>query len=165
MLKLFLLFTTIPLLELWILFQISLRTGILPTIALVIVTGVVGASLARWQGVITLQKMSAELAQGRMPTDQLIDGALILVAGAVLLTPGIITDVFGFLLLIPPCRAVAKKLAVAYFKKHWRVVHFRQGSVVVDVQGGAVNPQPSHERMDHDTPSGKVIDVTPEQES
>lgn len=161
MLKLFLLFTTIPLLELWILFQISLRTGILPTIALVIVTGAVGASLARWQGLVTLRKMMTELAQGRMPTDQLIDGAMILVAGAVLLTPGVITDVFGFLLLILPCRAVAKKLAVAYFKKRWRVTRFTQGSVV-DIQIGPT----SGLRMDQQTgTSGTVIDVTPEKDS
>ncbi len=158
MFKLFLLFTTIPLIELWLLFRISQQTSIGATIALVLVTGAVGASLARWQGITTLRSMMAELSQGRMPKDQLIDGAMILVAGAVLLTPGIITDVFGFLLLIPPCRAVAKKLAVSYFKKRWRVVSFSQGSVF-EVEGGPVHREPP---SDHGQGSGQVIDVTPE---
>lgn len=115
-LRLVILFTVVPLLELWLLVQLSLHTGILTTIALVLVTGALGATLARQQGVETLRRIRSETTKGHLPTDELLDGVLILVAGAVLLTPGIITDAFGFLLLIPPFRSPVKRWLVKHFK-------------------------------------------------
>ncbi len=106
---LLLLFTVIPLVELYLLVQIMQRTSFSATIALVLLTGVVGASLARWQGFRTVRRIQDELAAGRMPTESLVDGLLILVAGAVLVTPGVLTDAVGFLLLIPACRTLVKR--------------------------------------------------------
>ena len=76
------------------------------TVALVIVTGILGASLARSQGVATLARFQTRMAAGELPHEDLLDGILILLAGAVLLTPGLITDTVGFLLLVPPVRRV-----------------------------------------------------------
>jgi len=99
--KLLLLFVLLPLLELAILVRLGGVLGFWPTIGIVVVTGGVGALLARSQGIRVLSGIRTELAVGRMPTDRLVDGLLILVGGAVLLTPGLLTDVLGLALLIP----------------------------------------------------------------
>ena len=112
-LRLLLLFTIVPLIELYLLIKIGGVIGVVPTIAIVIGTGVLGAWLARWQGLAVLRRISDEMAAGRLPTDALIDGLLILVAAAVLLTPGLLTDTLGFVLLVPPSRAFVRKVVAA----------------------------------------------------
>lgn len=109
---LILLFVGIPLVELFLLIRIAQVISPLPTLALVVVTGVVGASLARRQGMKTWARVQSDLSQGRMPTSEIVDALLIFIAGVVLITPGIITDVFGFCLLVPSIRA-SFKLRVA----------------------------------------------------
>ena len=109
MTRLLLLFTLVPLAELYLLFQITAWWDSPQyTFALIIITGVVGASLARWQGARTWFRLQQDLAAGRVPADALMDGVMIFVAGALLLTPGILTDVVGFGLLLPPIRALLK---------------------------------------------------------
>jgi len=110
--RLLLLFTVVPLVELGLLIQLGRVIGLGPTIAIVLLTGIAGASLARWQGLATLRRVQVEMAAGRVPADALVDGLLILVAGAVLLTPGLLTDTFGFFLLIPPTRAAVRRALV-----------------------------------------------------
>ena len=117
--QLFLLFTLIPLAELWLLLVLSRNVGLLPTLALVVFTGALGAWLARTQGLRAFAAVQAELNSGRMPTTSLLDGLMILVAGAVLLTPGLLTDVFGFLLLIPWTRGVLRKALTAELKRRF----------------------------------------------
>ncbi len=108
-LRLLLLFTTVPLIELVLLVEIGKRVGLAATIALVIVTGVLGAWLARREGLRTLARLQQELQEGRMPAEPLLDGLMIFVAGAVLLTPGLLTDLFGFSLLVPRARALVRR--------------------------------------------------------
>jgi len=107
--RLFLLFVGVPLLELFILVQVGKVVGVLPTIGLVVLTGVAGATLARLEGLRTLLKLRSELAGGRLPSGALFDGAAILFGGALLLTPGILTDFVGFSFLLPPTRKVLLK--------------------------------------------------------
>lgn len=102
--RLILLFTLVPFAELALLIWIGGRIGALATFALVVATGVLGASLARYQGLATWARFRRALEQGRLPGSELVEGLLILVAGAVLLTPGVLTDLAGFLLLTPPIR-------------------------------------------------------------
>ncbi|MCJ7755507.1 MAG: FxsA family protein, partial [Thermoanaerobaculales bacterium] len=116
-LRLLLLFTIVPLIELYLLIKIGGVIGVVPTIAIVIGTGVLGAWLARWQGLAVLRRISDEMAAGRLPTDALIDGLLILVAAAVLLTPGLLTDSLGFVLLVPASRALVRKVVAAAIAK------------------------------------------------
>lgn len=104
MLRLLLLFTTVPLVELALLLWIGARIGVLPTVVLILVTGVAGAALARHQGLAAWRRFQRALAEGRLPGREVVEGLLILVAGAVLLTPGVLTDAAGFLLLVPPAR-------------------------------------------------------------
>lgn len=111
---LILLFIALPVTEFALLIKLAESMGLLPTVALVLLTGVLGASLAKQQGVQTLTRIRSEMAGGKMPGDALFDGALILVAGAVLITPGVLTDAFGFCLLIPPLRAVVKRAIKAW---------------------------------------------------
>lgn len=104
LLRLLLLFTTIPLAELALLLWIGGRIGLLPTVVLILLTGALGAALARHQGLATWGRFQEALAAGRLPGRELLEGLLILVAGALLLTPGVLTDAAGFLLLVPPAR-------------------------------------------------------------
>ncbi len=107
--KLFLLFTLVPLTELYILLEIGSYLGAMNTILLIIFTGVLGAYLARLEGIRTIQQISKNLATGTMPAEELMDAVLIFGAGVVLVTPGIITDAAGFLLLIPYTRNIFKR--------------------------------------------------------
>ena len=114
---LFLLFTIVPLVELTILIRIGQATVWWVPIALVIFTGIAGAALARWQGFQVLERIQDDLRANRMPTDALVDGFLILLAGILLVTPGVLTDVAGCALLIPPIRALVKRGFLAWARR------------------------------------------------
>ncbi len=101
---LLLLFFTIPLLEIFVLLQVGSAIGVLPTIAMVVLTAVIGAGLIRAQGIATLGCVRQELERGELPAVGIIEAAMLLVAGALLLTPGFVTDAIGFLILVPPLR-------------------------------------------------------------
>ena len=104
MLKLLLAFTIIPIIEIYLLIEIGSIFGVLTAITLVILTGFLGAFMARMQGLQTLFRIQESLREGRMPSGELLDALLIVIAGLVLLTPGFLTDSAGFLLLIPTTR-------------------------------------------------------------
>ena len=106
--KLFLAFTIIPVSEIYILIAIGGQIGILPSIALVILTGIVGASLARSQGLQTLGRIRDSFQQGVVPGEELLNALLIAIAGIVLLTPGFLTDAAGLFLLIPATRTLCR---------------------------------------------------------
>ncbi len=114
--RLLLLFTIIPFIELIVLIEVGKRIGTLTTLGIIILTGILGASLARAQGVLIISKIRDELSMGKIPTDSLIDGLLILIGAAFLLTPGFITDISGFLLLFPASRAVLREPLRHYFR-------------------------------------------------
>jgi UPF0716 protein FxsA len=118
---LLLLFVMIPLVDLILLLQIGQVLHFWPTLALVILTGVVGAALARRQGMQTLARIQDELSNGRMPGRQLADGALIILAGALLLTPGFLTDLAGIALLIPPIRSLCRVGLSRWFSRRIKV--------------------------------------------
>ena len=108
-LKLFLAFTLIPVVELYLLIKVGSVIGALNTILLVILTGASGAYLARLQGLQTMFRVRTRLQQGEMPAEDLLDALIILAAGIVLLTPGFLTDIAGLLLLLPMSRRKFKK--------------------------------------------------------
>ena len=108
LLKLFLAFTLIPLVEIYLLIKLGQNFGAITSILLVIFTGILGAYLARMEGLRTLFRIQETLREGRMPGEELLDALLIAIAGLVLITPGFITDVAGFLLLFPFTRMLAK---------------------------------------------------------
>lgn len=115
--RLALLFILVPAVELALLAYIKDLTGSLAlTFLIVILTGVVGAWLARREGLRCWRSVQQEISQGRLPADSLLDGLLILVAGALLVTPGVLTDCVGFALLLPPLRRPIKGYLTRRFK-------------------------------------------------
>jgi len=104
LLKLFLAFTIIPFLEIYLLIEIGSYIGAINTLMIVVLTGFLGALLARYQGLKTMLKVRENLARGEMPAEHLLDALLIFLAGIVLLTPGFLTDLAGFTILIPTTR-------------------------------------------------------------
>lgn len=117
MLWLLLLFVALPALELALLIEVGSRIGTLATLAIIAVTGVVGAILARRQGLGVITRIQRETAEGRLPAGSLVDGAIILVAGALLVTPGILTDAFGFLCLVPAFRRLVKRALLSQLQR------------------------------------------------
>ena len=113
LLKLFLAFTIIPIIEIYLLIEIGSMFGALTAVTLVILTGFLGAFLARMQGLQILFRIQESLREGRMPSGELLDALLIVIAGLVLLTPGFLTDSVGFLLLIP-----ATRNSIKYWLRH-----------------------------------------------
>ncbi len=107
--RLFLLFTIVPLIELAILLKINSWLGFGATLLLVLGTGALGAVLAKYQGWVTWNRIRQDLSMGIVPSGRLIDGVLILIAGILLITPGLLTDICGFAFLIPPVRDRIKR--------------------------------------------------------
>ncbi len=122
-LRLLILLTVVPLVELTILLRLAERFHWGPTIVLVVVTGVVGAWLARREGIRALSRFQADLAAGVAPTTAVLDAALILVAGIVLITPGVLTDLCGFALLIAPIRTKIREALAAAFRRRVVMLH------------------------------------------
>lgn len=117
MVRLLLLFTLVPVLELYLLIQLGRATSPEAVIALVLLTGLLGAALAKHQGLGLLRRMQADLSEGRLPAEGLLDGLLILVGGAFLITPGVVTDALGFGMLVPWTRRWFKALAKAWLRR------------------------------------------------
>lgn len=106
----------IPALEIGVLLYSGKTIGVIPTILLIIATGIAGAYLAKQQGLETIRKAQQQISYGKMPGDALIDGICILVGGCLLLIPGFITDLIGFILLLPPTRIVVKPFIKRMFR-------------------------------------------------
>ncbi len=107
--KLFLAFTLVPFIEIYLLIKIGAQVGAFNTILIVILTGLLGASLARLEGIKTMTKLRDSLNRGDLPAEEMLDAMLIFVAGVVLLTPGFITDLAGLTLLVPQARFWLKR--------------------------------------------------------
>ncbi len=101
---LFLLFVAVPIIEIALFIQVGGAIGLWPTLAIVVLTAIAGTTLMRAQGLMTLNRLQTSMAEGRNPADPMAQGAMILVAGVLLLTPGFFTDAVGFALLLPPVR-------------------------------------------------------------
>jgi Protein affecting phage T7 exclusion by the F plasmid len=110
----FLFFLTVPFVEIYLLLQLGGIVGVIPTVLLVVFTAILGAWLLRRQGFATWQRFQANLAKGEIPAYEMIEGPILLVGGALLLTPGFFTDAMGFVCLIPQAR---RKLAQYVIEK------------------------------------------------
>ena len=106
--RLALLFVVVPLVELFLLIRLGQWVGLLPTLGIVVVTGFLGALLARREGWRAFRRFGAAVARGEVPTDAALDGVSVLIGGAFLPTPGVLTDLVGFGLLLPPVRSLFK---------------------------------------------------------
>jgi UPF0716 protein FxsA len=132
---LFILFLIIPLIEIAILIEIGRAFGAGYTIVLVIGTAALGAALFRQQGLSTLAKVQMSTQEGNLPATELIEGLMLLIAGALLLTPGFFTDVFGFLVLIPPLRnKIAQTLLINFLQSHIVNVRQKDSGRIIDAE-------------------------------
>ncbi|NQZ22057.1 MAG: FxsA family protein [Colwellia sp.] len=111
---LFILFIVVPIIEIMVLMNVGAWLGAWPTIAIVIITAWLGAKNVKQQGVATLNSVQAKMAKGEMPSDEIVAGLLLLVAGVLLVTPGFVTDFFGLSLLIPNVR----NMLIKYVQTH-----------------------------------------------
>ncbi|KAF3977161.1 MAG: FxsA family protein [Methylococcales symbiont of Iophon sp. n. MRB-2018] len=134
----FLSFLIVPFVEIYLLLQLGSIVGVFPTVLLVVFTAVLGAWLLRHQGFSTLQRFQANLAKGEIPAYEMIEGPILLVGGALLLTPGFVTDAMGFACLIPQAR---RRLARYVIEKQ-----------LINMQAGSPFQQPPQQ------PEGNVIE-------
>ena len=138
-----LLFIVVPIVEIYVIIQVGQAIGPWWTILLLIVDSIVGAMLMRSQGRSAWARFNEALAAGRIPARETLDGALVIFGGALLLTPGFVTDIFGVALLLPPSRAIVRGLLVRNFAARMFIaasdrVPPRRGRQTYDVDGTAV---------------------------
>ncbi len=114
--KLLALFLLVPIIELYVMVQIGKVIGLGITILIIFITAFIGAKLTKAQGIQAIKNGRSALMSGKLPHKEVIDGVLIIIAGAVLLTPGFLTDLLGFSLLIPNLRSSYRELLINYFK-------------------------------------------------
>jgi len=126
LLRLFLVFSIVPIIEIWLLIKAGRVIGPLPTVATLLIISMVGAWLARSQGFRTIVAIRDELESGRVPAAHILDGAFILAGGILLLTPGFFTDFIGLFFLIPFSRMALKR-----WLRTWLERRLLQGSIVI----------------------------------
>jgi len=154
--KLLMIFILIPLIELYFLLEISQFIGVFTTVMIIVFTGAAGVSIARRQGYQVVNNIRSNLNAGKMPTDDLISALLILIGGVTLLTPGFLTDITGFLLILPGSRdliaALVKKYFLKYVKENKVEVHY----------GSQFNQQNTSRGKEKDDYKDDFIDVEAE---
>ena len=137
LLALLALFIVVPLAELYVILRVGEAIGAIWTILLLAADSVLGSILLRTQGRSVWRRFNTALADGKMPHREVIDGVLVVFGGAFLITPGFITDVVGILLLVPPTRAVIRRLLVSRLGRRIAVNAATRGRMRYDVEGTA----------------------------
>jgi UPF0716 protein FxsA len=130
------LFIALPIAELYVIIKVGEAIGALPTIALLVLDSIIGAALLRHQGRAAWNRFNIALAENRVPAKETFDGAMVILGAALLLTPGFITDIFGFLLLIPPTRAFVRGAS------SWAVLRRFGFGTRIFIWGAANAPRP-----------------------
>jgi len=155
--RLFLLFTVVPLVELYLLIAIGRIIGPVPTLGLVLLTGALGAWFARLEGTRVIHRWQEAIAQQQLPKDGVVDGLLIFIGGLLLITPGILTDIAGLAMVVPPTRRVIASQVRAWFE---RQIATGRVQVYAPGYGGAPGGPPDVIEVE-----GEVVDVVSASES
>jgi UPF0716 protein FxsA len=156
LLPLVLLFIGVSIAEIYVLIQVGQAIGALPTIGLLILDSILGSMLLRAQGRAVWRRFNAAIGEGRPPTREAADGALVIAGGALLISPGFVTDIAGVLLLLPPTRAIVRRAIARRFSSHVAVRAGRAGATYARrPRGGTATP-----RRDFDI-EGSAVDVDP----
>jgi UPF0716 protein FxsA len=144
LLPLVLLFIVVPIVEIYVIIQVGQAIGALWTIALLVADSILGSVLMRAQGRAAWRRFNEAIVAGRVPAREVLDGVLVIFGGALLLTPGFVTDIFGLTFLLPPTRAVIRRLLVRRFAGRFRVSGPPPRGPGFDVDGTAseVDPRP-----------------------
>ena len=153
MLKLLFLFTVVPSLELYLLFEVADHIGGLETIYLVLITGIVGASMAKREGLSVIQEIQEASVNGEPPANKLVEGVMVLVGGILLVTPGILTDAFGLSLIFP----LSRRLLVGVVKRSLKErMHFE--GIHIGTPGPGPAAREAQDVFTHPTPGQKKDD-------
>jgi UPF0716 protein FxsA len=168
------LFIVVPIAELYVIWQIGSAIGILPTIALLILDSVLGAALMRSQGRSAWLRLHRALAEGRVPGREVMDGALVIFGGALLLTPGFLSDILGLILLLPPTRAIVRTMLIRRFAgrivagaasgaqtRMGRLFTFEAGTGARGGAAGSAGRRSAPASFDDDVVDGTATDVPP----
>jgi UPF0716 protein FxsA len=147
-LVLLLLFVVIPIVEIYVIVQVGSAIGVLPTIVLLIADAVIGTWLFRREGRKAWEALQQAIAEHRVPTREVTDGALVVVGGALMLAPGFVTDAVGLLCVLPPSRAVLRRLVSIWVARRL-------------LGGGSVIPKDRTRRRSGDVIEGEVLDEQP----
>jgi UPF0716 protein FxsA len=150
------LFIVVPIAELYVIVQVGQLIGLWPTLALLLADAVLGSMLLKHQGRGAWRRFNEALAQRRFPGQEVADGVLIVIGGTLLLTPGFLTDIFGLLLLIPPTRAVARRVL-----RRVTIGRFTIVSIPGRGAGAAAEPSDGRRRYDYDATAEEVPPETP----
>jgi len=140
------LFIVVPIVELYVIIQIGSWIGVVPTIALLLADALLGSLLLRHQGRGAWRRFNAALAERRFPGREVADGLLIAVGGTLLLTPGFVTDIVGLILLIPPTRAIVRRLMRGFVGRRFLIVG----------APGPAGPTPANRRYDYDATAEEI---------
>src|SRR5215212_5601036 len=149
-----LLFIVVPIAELYVIIQVGEAIGALPTIAILIADSIIGSMLMRAQGRSAWRRFNVALAEGRIPHREVLDGALVIFGGALLLTPGFLTDILGIVLLLPPTRAVVRRVLVRRFAG-------RMMASMTPPRGGGAREPSARPRQAYDV-EGTAVDTPPD---
>ena len=132
-------FTVVPLLELYLLVQLARWIDFWPTVAITVVTGILGGLLAKHEGLRVWRQWRDAMQELRMPEQGVLDGLLVLVGGVLLITPGVLTDLTGTLLLLRPTRRFVRRLLLARIDRH--LARHVRPNVIVDTTGSPIDPE------------------------
>ncbi len=155
----------VPVVELYVIVQVGQGIGVLPTLALLVVMSVLGGVLLRREGSRTWRALREALDAGRLPAREVADGALVILGGALLLTPGFATDVFGLLCILPPTRAVLRRVLTGVVAKRLGAGGLGVGGLAGGLAADRLRrPRPSREAgpRRHDVVEGEVVDEGPD---
>jgi UPF0716 protein FxsA len=152
-----LIFIFVPLIELYFLLEIGQLIGIFSTIMVIVFTGALGVSIARKQGYQVVNNIRASLNAGRIPTDDLVSALLILIGGVTLLTPGFLTDITGFLLILPGSRDVIAKIVKKRFIKY-----VKENKVEVRTNSSTYNSDQKYRKDDYIDVEAEEVDESEE---
>lgn len=147
------LFIAVPIVELWVIIEIGSLIGVWPTIALLLADALLGSLLLRHQGRGAWRRFNQAIAERRFPGREVADGLLIAIGGTLLLAPGFVTDVFGLIFLIPPTRAIVRRLMRGYVGRRF---------VIVGAPGAGGPPPPSRRAYDYDSTAEEVDGEDPQ---
>jgi UPF0716 protein FxsA len=163
---LLILFLVLPIAEIYVIIQVGQAIGILPTLALLILDGFVGAALARSQGRAAWERFNRALAEGRVPARETFEGAMIILGGALMVTPGFITDVVALCLLVPPTRALVRRLVARLASRRiavaWRVATPPPRAGRGPYGPGPPGARPRGDGYDYEGSAQEITDPAPE---
>jgi UPF0716 protein FxsA len=137
LLILVLLLVVVPIAELYVIVQVAQEVGVLETLLALVVISIIGGWVVKREGLGVLRRLQAQALSGRVPTTELVDGGILIVAGALMLAPGFLTDIVGLFLIVPPVRALVRRGLIARYRKRGPGPPGRRRwqRVVVDVDG------------------------------